>query len=49
LEEIIKMIALFKGNKKVAEIDVAGWTVRQIVELMRAVLLNGRTGKYYRL
>ena len=40
------MIILFKGNQKVAEIDVTGWAVAQIVDLMRAVRLNGRTGKY---
>lgn len=43
------MIAVFKEGRKVAEIDIDGWTVREVVELMRAVVLNGRTGKYYRL
>ena len=43
------MIILFKGNQKVAEIDVTGWAVRAVVDLMRAVRLNGRTGKYNRL
>jgi hypothetical protein len=35
--------------RKVGEVDVDGWTIREVVELMRAVRLNGRTGKYYRL
>ena len=43
------MIVLFKGNRKVAEIDVSAWTVREVVELMRAVRLNGRRAKHYRL
>lgn len=43
------MITIFKGNRKVGEVDVTGWTAREVVELMRAVRLNGRRAKYYRL
>jgi len=42
------MITITKNNRKVGEVDVAGWTVREVVELMRAVKLNGRRAKYYR-
>lgn len=43
------MIGLYGGRKKVGEIDVSGWTVAEVVELMRAVRLNGRRAKYYSL
>lgn len=41
-----KIIELYRGRLKVAEIDVTGWTVKQIVQLMRCQQMIGRTGKY---
>ena len=42
-------IIFYEGSKPVAEVNVAGWTIREVVELMRIQRLNGRTGKYYRV
>ena len=37
------------GLARSGEIDVTGWTIAEVVDLMRAAVLNGRVGKYYRL
>jgi len=38
-----------KQGKKVGEVDVDGWTMREALAMVKAVKLNGRRAKYYRL
>jgi len=45
----MEMIYFYKGGKKVAEVDVTGWALAEVVALMRAARTNGRTGKYFKL
>ena len=42
-------IIFYEGSKPVIEIDVSGWTIKEVVALMRIQRINDRTGKYYRL
>ena len=43
-------IFTIKGKRrKVGEVDICGWTMREVLAMLRAVRLNDRTAKYYGL
>jgi hypothetical protein len=46
---MFELIELYYGAMKVAEIDVTGWTVKQVVQFMKCQRLLGRTGKYNKM
>jgi hypothetical protein len=46
---MFELIELYCGAKKVAEIDVTGWKIKEVVQLMRCQRLLGRTGKYHKM